>query len=83
LIATAVAIGLLGVRSIAAGQAQPADFQREVEVPTLLTSLEEMRAIESRAQEAGACGLNAAVASHVDSVTFIDLLETEVWWRAY
>jgi hypothetical protein len=45
---------------------------------------EELRAIERKAQAAADVRqLNAAIASHVDRVTMIDLLDTEDWWRPY
>ena len=83
-IATAVAIGVFGLRTITGGQAQAEAMVRAEETRQATRDREELRAIEGKAQAAADVRpLNAAITSHVDKATFIDLLDTEDWWRPY
>ena len=84
LIAAAVAIGVLGLRPISGGPAQAEAMFRAEETRQATLDRDELRAIERRALAAADLRpLNAAIASHVDRVTMVDLLDTEDWWRPY
>jgi hypothetical protein len=84
LIAAAVAIALLGVRSATGDRVQAEATMRADATRQAALRQSELRAIEGRVQAAAELrALNAAVAAHVDSTTINDLLDNEDWWRPY
>ena len=83
LIAIAIAISLLSLRSVTGALAHEGPAEDAANRQAVLTR-GELRAIERRAQTASQLReLNAALASHVDSATILDLLDSEDWWRPY
>jgi len=84
LIAAAVGGGLLTMRSTAAARERAEAAARAETARQAARTQADLRAVENKAQSAAELpSLNAALATHVDSATIIDLLDTEDWWRAY
>jgi hypothetical protein len=82
LIAAAVAVGLLALRSAMRERARAEATMRVDADRDAAARQEELRAIERKAQRAAEIpALNAALAAHVDSVTIVDLLDNEDWWQ--
>jgi serine/threonine-protein kinase len=83
LIALAIAISLLSLRSVTGALAQEGAAE-DAASRQAARARGDLRVIERRAQTAAQLReLNAAVASHVDSATILDLLDSEDWWRPY
>ena len=84
LIAAAVAVGLLALRSATGERARAEATVRADGDRDAAARQEELRAIERRAQRAAQLpALNAALAAHVDSATIVDLLDNEDWWQPF
>jgi len=84
LIAAAVAVGLLAVRSAIGERARAESMVRADADRDAAARQEELRAIERKAQRAAEVpALNAALAAHVDSATIVDLLDNEDWWQPF
>jgi len=84
MIAAAAAGGLLTARSTARARSLADEATRAEAARQAARTQADLRAVESRAQAAAELpSLNAALATHVDSATIIDLLDTEDWWRPY
>src|SRR5690349_17562539 len=84
LIASAVAIGLLTARSMFDVRAQADAAVRAEATQQAARAQADLRAVETKVQAAAELpSLNNALASHVDSATIIDLLDSEDWWRPY
>jgi hypothetical protein len=84
LIAAAVAVALLAVRSLTGDRAHAEATVHEDAARAAVLRQSDLRAVENRVQAAaGLRALNAAVAAHVDSATINDLLDNEDWWRPF
>src|SRR5439155_3209888 len=84
LIAAAVALSLIAVRSLIGEQARAEAMVRAEATRQASRDQSELRAIEDQARAAADLhALNAALAAHVDSVTILDLLDSEDWWLPY
>jgi eukaryotic-like serine/threonine-protein kinase len=84
LIAGAVAIGLLSLRSVVGARAQAEATVRAEATRQAAHRQAELRALEGKVQAAAALrALNAALAARVDRATILDLLDNEDWWRPY
>ena len=83
-IAAAAAIGVLAYRAMIAGRARAEAAAREEADRQAAHTQAELRAVESKVQAAAELrSLNAALATHVDAATIIDLLDSEDWWQPY
>jgi hypothetical protein len=83
-IAAAAAIGLFAYRSMIAGRARAEAAARAEADQQAAHAQAELRALEGRVQAAAELrSLNAALATHVDAATIIDLLDSEDWWQPY
>jgi serine/threonine-protein kinase len=79
-----VAIGLLTFRSMIGVRARAEAKARAEAAEQAARAQAELRAVENKTQAAAELpALNNALASHVDSATIIDLLDSEDWWRPY
>ena len=83
-IATAVAIGLLTLRTAIGTRAKAEAMVRAGTDQQAAETQAELRALEGRAQAAAELpALTAALTAHVDSATIVDLLDSEDWWQSY
>jgi hypothetical protein len=83
-IAAAAAIGGLAYRSMIAGRARAEATARAEAEQQAARAQAELRAVEGKVQAAAELrSLNAALATHVDAATIIDLLDSEDWWQPY
>jgi hypothetical protein len=84
LVAAAVALSLMTLRSLTGERAQAEAAVRAAATLDAERDASELRAMEAKVQAAADLRrLNAAIASHVDSATLLDLLDSEDWWRPY
>ena len=85
LVAAAVALSLITLRSLTGERAQAtAAMSVAAATQDAERGASELRAIEAKAQAAADLRpLSAAIAAQVDSATLLDLLDNEDWWRPY